>query len=192
MTLTTAQNYALRITDWLRPHCQLIQVAGSIRRQRPICNDVDLVVIPKIISKFDLLGEKIEDVNCCRDFVCNYVSVTPTAKFISGEHSNQVTIVQLPKCQLDLYWCTEATWATVMLCRTGSKEHNIWIAQRALERNLHWTPNQGIHTLPGHPEHPRALPCSTEPEIYAHLGLRYIEPVNRELPYLSKQIDSGL
>lgn len=192
LPLQTAQNYASRITTWLSPYCDLLQVAGSIRRQRPQCGDIDLVIIPKTEPVRDLLGETTGTRNLCLEFLRGYIEVTAGTKFLTGFESDHSTIVQLPKCQLDLFWSDSKTWATRLLCRTGSKDHNIWLAQRANDRHMHWTPNQGLHTLPGHPEHPKAFPCATEPEIYAHLGLKYLDPLNRELPYFSKHIDSGL
>ena len=56
---------------------------------------------------------------------------------------------------------------------TGSKEHNIRLRQRAIERGL--TLNEYALTVDG-----RALPCATEADIYATLELAYIPPELRE------------
>jgi hypothetical protein len=48
MNLPLATLYAQQIVTWLTPFCERIEIAGSIRRQRPIVNDIDLVCIPKI------------------------------------------------------------------------------------------------------------------------------------------------
>ena len=47
MPLVTARVLAERIVDELRPFCERIEIAGSIRRRRPLCGDVDLVALPK-------------------------------------------------------------------------------------------------------------------------------------------------
>ena len=47
MPLKQAQGYAAKIVDWLRPYCEHIEIAGSIRRECATCADVDLVCIPR-------------------------------------------------------------------------------------------------------------------------------------------------
>jgi len=44
--LERAQKTAEAIMDTLRPYCKKIEVAGSIRRQRPWVHDIDIVLIP--------------------------------------------------------------------------------------------------------------------------------------------------
>lgn len=45
-----------RLVAELAPFCERIEIAGSIRRQRPQCADVELVAIPKL-GTFRRLGE---------------------------------------------------------------------------------------------------------------------------------------
>ena len=55
----------------------------------------------------------------------------------------------------------------------GSKEHNIRMRQRAIDRG--WSLNEyGLHAKSGD------LPAKEEADIFAHLGLRYIPPEMRE------------
>lgn len=50
MLLEVAQQAACRLVDLLRPFCDQVEIAGSIRRQRPYCRDIDLVLLPKRTS----------------------------------------------------------------------------------------------------------------------------------------------
>jgi DNA polymerase/3'-5' exonuclease PolX len=109
-------------------------------------------------------------------------------------------IIDLPKCQLDLWFADESTFATRLLCRTGSMEHNIWLASRAKRQGKKWNPYEGILTggewrsamgMPDvyTPPNDCALQLSTfksEAELYSALDLPFIEPKDRELPFLIK------
>ena len=48
MNLATSKRYAEQLLNWIMPHAWPAQVAGSIRRERPECGDVDIVCIPKL------------------------------------------------------------------------------------------------------------------------------------------------
>lgn len=214
LPLATAQRYAAEIIKWLGPYCVTLQIAGSIRRNRPYVNDVDIVCIPKVTCSQDLLGADLDRSNLALEFLQDYVKErNPTAsparepRFISGgEKEGKQVMLQLPKCQLDLWFAAADNFATRLLMRTGSKEHNIWFADRAAFHGLHWHPYEGLTPLPGkvyiwQPTEfatpvtipaGQFLPCKTEQLLYFALGLSYLEPKNRELPWLAKHIDSGL
>lgn len=163
----------------------------SIRRARPVCNDIDVVCIPKIDEDKDMLGAVISSKNLLAHFLDSYAS-KGTAKILTN--GPRQLLMQLPKCQLDLWFADEKTFATRLLCRTGSMQHNIWLASRAKRKGWKWNPYEGILTegrwittdagdeyAGGHLNQ-----FATEEEIYAFLELPFIEPQNRELDYLVK------
>lgn len=47
MYLATAKKIADTVVELLKPHCIRIEIAGSIRREKEICGDVEIVAIPK-------------------------------------------------------------------------------------------------------------------------------------------------
>lgn len=78
MHLHEATRAANALCDWLRPHCDpklgnRITVAGSIRRQRPHVNDIDLVCIPTVADTRDLMGEVISRHYPILDFLSDYI-----------------------------------------------------------------------------------------------------------------------
>lgn len=192
MTLSQAQHYARQIVQWLEPNCDRIFVAGSIRRERPICNDIDLVVIPKLTVYRDLLGAVTGTQNHVWMFLVNYANNNPGRCTITTGRNEpgKVMICQLAKCQLDIFFADDKTWATRLLCRTGSKEHNIWLADRAAARSLHWNPYEGLS--PMRASQGPVPPAKDEADIYQALGLDYIDPVNREPAWIAKHLDFGL
>jgi len=82
--------------------------------------------------------------------------------------------------QVDLWFATPESIGSVLLCRTGSKEHNVWLSMRAMDRGAKWHPNRGLY-LPG-----RRIVGATEVAIYEALGLPLILPCEREAKTLAR------
>ncbi len=197
MNLATASHYAEVLTDqWFKVYAERYQVAGSIRRNRPVCNDVDIVCIPKVVEHRDLFGEVTGRENLLHVFLKAYVAGSQArCHFLSGgEMVGKSIILQLAKCQLDIWFADETTFATRLMCRTGSKEHNIWLAQRAKSLGRKWNPYEGIlfggtwNPVDGENVYEGGELChfQTEEELYGALDLPFIEPGNRELDWLVK------
>jgi DNA polymerase/3'-5' exonuclease PolX len=197
LNLLTAGRYAEKIRDWLAPYAVQLKIVGSIRRQRDWCNDVDIVCIPLVTEHADMFGNVISRTNHCLQYLQRYVAGKRAAgcaqtRFLSGgETEGKQVLLQLPKCQLDLWFADHDTWTTRVICRTGSKEHNIWLAQRAKDRGCHWNPYSGLQYLGRSGEHNLDNPptrTATEEAFYKVLGLPEIAPENRESTWLEKNI----
>ncbi len=202
MNLATASHYADVIIDqWIKLYSDRYEVAGSIRRHRSVCNDVDIVCIPRVSESHDLFGGIVVRKNLLHAFLQNYVAASQgRGHFLSGgDTAGKSVILQLPKCQLDIWFADDTTFATRLMCRTGSKEHNIWLAQRAKNQGKKWNPYEGIlyggewRQVDGENVYVGATELfqyKTEEELYAALDLPFIEPGNRELDWLSKHFAS--
>jgi DNA polymerase/3'-5' exonuclease PolX len=188
MELTRAVDYAAKIVAWLSPFCETLLICGSVRRMRPMCNDIDLVVIPKRgQAPTDLLGVATGPAeNVLRTELVRYVRAGDWKKEGKPEWRGGVEpkedaenfLLALAKCDLDVFCATPATWGTMVMCRTGSKEHNVWIAQRAQGMGLHWNPYKGL-TKDGH-----TLLTLVEGDIYEALAMPFVPPEKRELDVL--------
>jgi DNA polymerase/3'-5' exonuclease PolX len=189
--LAYAQKLAERIAGELTQFCDKIEIAGSIRRRRPVVNDIDLVVLVKP-------GQE----RAFRDRVHRN-----TLPKIDGP---QTLVVALPlpgrgpagaepasgiELQLDIWLAsggdrdllrhTPGNWGTLFLCRTGSRQHNIFLCQRATARGLSWNPHHGIFGPVGWPSvpsgsHSVCLASETEEDIFRILDLPVIAPELRE------------
>jgi len=173
MKLQEAKQLAGRIVDALRPMCERIEIAGSIRRGKPEVGDIDLVILP-------LRGMRQAIADRCR------LRATPV---IEGEQ-NCIYRLRLPdgrEIQLDIFFARPAlrdlfqtkpsNWGTLLLCRTGSKEHNIWIAERARSLGFMWKPYEGLFDEEGY-----CIAAAEEVEIFSALNLGWIPPELRERP----------
>ena len=190
MTYPDALGYAVHIHDWLLPFCSQIEVAGSIRRRRSNPNDIDVVAIPRVAVETDLLGDAAKTRNLLWEELVRHVEKSNgrVTTISGGKAPGQLISLKNEKFQLDVFFAEKETWVTRLICRTGSKEHNIWLAQRAKTRGLHWNPARGLFCQDlAHPSGLGAAPVymETEEEFYHFLGLPYIEPANRELPWLA-------
>ncbi len=154
MSLETAQKTAAAVFKRLAPYCKRIEVAGSIRRRRPQVNDIDIVLIPS--DPWQLHQEVLK------------LGQTKMA----GSKSIRVDI---GVTQIDLYVADPATWATLLLIRTGSKDNNIRLASRAKERGWRLAASgDGLFNEKG-----ERIAGDTERSIYEALGLPYKEPWER-------------
>jgi len=154
MELERAKTIANEVVTRLAPYCQQIEVAGSIRRQKPAVNDIDIVLIPSdlwnLTAEIKRLGPAI----------------------MSGDKLKQVDYHGV---QLDLYFATSKTWATLLLIRTGSKENNIRLATLAKKRGWHLAANgDGLLN-----EHGQRVAGDSEESIYEALQLPWQEPWQR-------------
>lgn len=188
MNFLQAQIYAERLRDWMAPHCERIEIAGSVRRERPNCNDVDIVAIPRFDLEKDLYGAETGRRNLLWEFQADYVKHQGgSVRWLAGgDVAGKMASIQLRKVQLDVWFATTMNFGSQWLCRTGSKEHNVWICERAIERGGKWSYNEGLRLADG------SVIGGSEASIYEALGLSFIEPENREIEWIRKHIEGGL
>ncbi len=154
MELKRAKAIATEVIKCLAPYCQRIEVAGSIRRRKPMCKDIDFVLIP---SDPWNLSHEVMGLGPCS---------------LKGDKLKRVTYNGI---QVDLYHATPETWATLLLIRTGSAENNIRLATLAKKRGWRLAASgDGLFNEKG-----QRIAGDTEESIYVALGLRYQEPWER-------------
>lgn len=192
MPLALAQSRAEKLAAWLTPYCERIAVAGSIRRGRPLCNDVDLVCIPKFAvreDRTDMFTTERRRVSLLRDFLRLYCEESKPAAWrgragqpagAPKEDAENLLLVTAAGVQLDVWVATEATWWTRLICRTGSVQHNILAAQRALDLGGKWSPYQGLRL------HDEDAALTREEDFYAALGWPCVPPNLRDTPGLNR------
>src|SRR5205807_4370164 len=121
-----------------------VDVAGSYRRRREIVRDVDLVVAAK---KPDAIT---------KSFVAH-----PLVESIIAQGPTKTSVRLRSGIQCDLRVVSSAEYAFALNYFTGSKEHNIEMRSRALERG--WTLNE--YRLGEAPAEPTAKSKKTAKKI---------------------------
>ncbi len=155
--LETAKRIAGEVIARLSPYCSRIEVAGSIRRKKPLVKDVDIVLVPS-----DPWNLEHEIKGLAR----------PLIPKLSGEKLKRFNYNGV---QVDLYFASEETWATLLLIRTGSKENNIRLASLAKKRGWRLAASgDGLFNEKG-----ERIAGDTEQSIYEALGLPLQQPWDR-------------
>lgn len=156
--LAEAKILADAIVDDLRkmPAVKQCDVAGSCRRRRETCADLDVLAISKE-------PEAVMDRLAAHPLVASVLA--------RGETKQRVRLKE--GMELDLRVVPEESYGAAMQYFTGSKEHNIVIRRRAQERGLKLNEYglfRGDTSVAGR----------TEEEIYDAVGLKWIPPELRE------------
>jgi DNA polymerase (family X) len=159
LELSKAQALAAQIEALVKSYCEKLQVVGSIRRQKPMVGDIDFVAVAtdanwtKIVQTFKkshliCAGNSLLKVN----FPCN-------GGFF----------------QVDFYRATLATFGIQMLIRSGSAEHNVWLASYAISKDMRLKYSQGLL------KDGVVVAGESEEGMFSALGLPCPEPKEREV-----------
>lgn len=138
-------------------------VCGSLRRRRETVADIDLLASSSdagpIMDAFVKLPEVIQ-----------IIGQGPTKSSVNAAmHIDGEKVV----LQADLRVVTDEQFPFALAYFTGSKQHNIRLRQRAIDRG--WSLNE--YSLG---DDAKLIPCQTEADIYRALGLEYVPPELRE------------
>jgi DNA polymerase/3'-5' exonuclease PolX len=141
--MLVAQEVARR----LKPGCERIIIAGSIRRGVARVGDVEIVYIPKTeVQKIpgDFFAQ--EPVNLANEIILRMEGEGVLAR---RENANGSTMYG-PKNKLmehcasgipvDLFATNASSWFNYLVCRTGPAESNTLIAIKAQKIGWHWNP----------------------------------------------------
>ena len=163
--LGVAAEAAQTIYDDLRAHPAVSQasIGGSTRRRKEIVHDLDFVVSspqPEEVTAFFTTHPLVESV------------------IASGATKSSVRLKD--GLQADLRVVSDAQYPFALNYFTGSKEHNIALRGRALQRG--WSLNEyRLSPVEGGRVQPEPIPeIVEERDLYRALGLDFIEPELRE------------
>jgi DNA polymerase (family 10) len=164
-----AEEQALSIQQALSrlPGIVRMQVAGSLRRRRETVKDIDMV-----ISIANDAGDEV------RAKIMEVFTTQPGVQAITGKGLTKSSVVLGNGINMDLRVVGDGQFPYTLHHFTGSKEHHIPLRRRALSMNM--TINDYGLFKGKEPNPENLVPCKDEREIYAALGLDYIEPELRE------------
>lgn len=144
------------------PAVSRAEVCGSFRRGKETVHDLDFLAASK----------KPEEV------IAAFVKLPQVAKVIA-QGGTKASIHTEEGVQCDLRVVSGAEYPFALLYFTGSKEHNVVLRQRALDRG--WSLNEYAFSLAeGRAGQPLPEDIHDEADIHRVLGMDYIEPELRE------------
>ncbi|NCC52442.1 MAG: hypothetical protein EOM20_14655 [Spartobacteria bacterium] len=162
MQLEVAKEIAERRKAQLAPHCERIEIAGSVRRGKNEVGDIEMVAIPKPY-----------DVGLFADGIAPIVE---SWKKVRGDLPCKYTCRILPEgIALDLFFATPDNWGLIYAIRTGSAEYSHRVLAVGWVRNGYKSVN-GMLTRDG-----VAVPVRDEQDLFRMAGVTWVEPEKREI-----------
>lgn len=173
--LGQAQSWADMAAGVVSRYSPTVLIAGSIRRQRPDVGDIDLVVLD-FTSHNPWQRHEIG------------VALVELGYDQTKDGDKIASFTRPGKASLDLYYATEDTFGVTLLVRTGSAGHNMFLAEHG--RKL--LPSRRLSVARGILNTADTVVASrTEADCFSALGLRYVEPEQREAPEFDRLIRDG-
>ena len=177
MNLEDAKFLAEKVCLVLQPLCDEIEVAGSVRRGKSEVGDVDIVALPKAV---DLPGGlcgvvKVDPSTVWKNLIPKALVKSGLKLEVSGKELHRFSFPS--GLQVDVYRARPETWGVILLIRTGSKEHNVKLCTLARSKGLMLSASQGVI------ENHNIVACRTEEGIFSALGLKFVEPKDREVHF---------
>jgi DNA polymerase (family 10) len=163
--LSDALAVADPILDGLRSHSAVIRcsTAGSVRRCKEVIGDVDFLVSTR-------------EPAAVLDFFTSPAGVVS----VSARGETKASVILTGGIQADLRVVSDVEYPFALAYFTGSKEHNIVLRQRAIQRGLRLNEYGLFRTTEETRDPALRVECRTEEEIHVALGLAPIPPELRE------------
>lgn len=163
--LSKALSAAGPLLESLRQHPEVARcsTAGSLRRHKEVIGDIDLLASSK---------KPVE--------VIAYFVQQPGIIKVIAQGDTKASVLLAGGIQCDLRVVSDKEFPFALAYFTGSKEHNIVMRQRAIQRGLRLN-EYGLFKSKEETRDPKLLvACQDEAEIFSTLDLPYIAPELRE------------
>jgi DNA polymerase (family 10) len=153
------------LLEELRGHPEVIRcsAAGSLRRFKEVIGDIDLLASSKNPKE-----------------VIEFFTTQPGIIKVTAQGDTKASVILPGGLQCDLRVVSDREFPFALAYFTGSKEHNIVMRQRAIQRGLRLN-EYGLFKSKSETRDPKLLvPCREEADIFAGLDLPFIPPELRE------------
>lgn len=156
----------------LRPVCQRVEAAGSLRRESATIGDLEIVCIPKPLK--DLFGTEIWS----SDPIERELRRAGFDEFTMNGPLYKKFFFVAYRIHIDLFITTPAQWGVIFLLRTGPAEFSRKIVTRRNKGGL-MPSRMSIHEGRCWTKDPMPLETPEEEDAFRAMGLAWIEPKER-------------
>ena len=176
-----ARKVADEFIEIIRPYCEQVQIAGSLRRGKDAVKDIEIVAIPKLVSA--MFGEDESGPSQLDHFINERNGVSWTLEK-NGKRFKKINPSQY-SVKIDLFVVRPpAQWGAILAIRTGPADFSRWLMTAK---------SKGGAMPPGLKQNDGALwiedtyngrlvgiyPTPTEKSYFEALGLEWIRPQER-------------
>lgn len=158
---------AAHIAEAIRPYCDRVEIAGSLRRKRHIIGDIEIVALPKRAK--NLFGEPTGGMTELDVFL----ALKGLQMIKDGDKYKQFVYGRF---SVDLFLPESAAhWGAIYTIRTGSHDFNLWIMQQRCKQ-------AGVKFVDGRITHYRhgLLDTPEESDVFEALNMDYAPPEERD------------
>jgi len=158
---------AQHIVSVLGDYCERIEIAGSLRRERSLVGDIEIVAIPKYEK--DLFGMPDLSQSELKHFLVQKGVKMPRCgdkyiQFLYGDY------------KVDLFMPTAETWGSIFLIRTGSHDFNMWLmAVRTGKVGVRFEDGRLLRRWNND-----LIPTPEESDVFEHLQMDFVPPNMRD------------
>jgi len=155
MRLAKALEIAENVKSALTPHCDCIEIAGSIRRRKALVKDIEIVAIPKPY-----------ETGLFESGIATVVNQWPRLK---GELPCKYTQRLLPEgIKLDLFFAEPGNWGLILAIRTGSANYSYNVLAKRWVKNGYHSKDGYLH-MDG-----KRIEVPTELKLFNLAGMMYV------------------
>lgn len=199
MKLHIAKSIATNILIFLQPHCSIINIAGSIRREKAEVKDIEIVALPMYTETKDLFNT-VTTKERYKSFV---IAATRIGKIIKGNPQGRYMQIEVNcgtagNINLDLFMPAEEDYYRQLAIRTGSAEYahkviaKAWIKKGWCGSDKGFIPQSECNSYIETATNKRIWKCKvdnptkpphwkSEEEFFNWLGVPFTEPKNRNI-----------
>ncbi len=203
--LKVAEDTAKEFIEKIKPWCERVDIAGSVRRKKAVVGDIEIVCIPKVsrVSTADIWGNPIEVTVNSFDVELDKLikeGVLARPQYLPRFGQRYKKLIAHPgtqkEIQVDIFECLPPShWGVFFTIRTGSAEFSHSLVTYALEIGMRVKDNQLLKVRGANKDGSDIIPCPEEIDFFAGLGIPFIEPPLREGWYDPKHgstLDQGI
>jgi DNA polymerase (family 10) len=155
--------------DGLRPHCERIEIAGSLRRERELIGDIEIVALPR--RQTDLFGQPVGTAPTALDaFLADRVRLDKDGPRQKGFVYGGMAV--------DLFFpASPDHWGCIYTIRTGSHDFNLWlVGEAAIKAGVKFDDGRLCHRW-GQRDY---IDTPEEADVFAALELPFVPPAYRD------------
>jgi DNA polymerase/3'-5' exonuclease PolX len=169
--LEAATKVANELVELLRPDCERIEIAGSIRRRRPDVGDIELLVLP--IDEAPAGYKLHRHLERLMDEGVLSKRLNKKGSTMYGP-SNKLLIHNESGIPVDIFASTRRNWGMALVVRTGPVDFNKAMMTRFLSLGMKGHAYGGVTGRNG-----EAIHCPEEADVFRLLQWDFIDPWER-------------